>query len=139
MTSNYIPSLLDDHKILYWKRRELLEKINLSETIKKECRYYLDVEAKNILNGIIEQRIKYRLNKKQESRSELLIWLMQLLEEDLWKNVKESLSTRPQKDFAALLIAGDAESILNTISKQLKKSRLKNVLKRLVAFLLSKI
>ncbi len=125
MTSRYNARLMTDQKKYYWLRRAVLEQEDI-----RHARYFLDVEAKNVLKSDIRQRLLYQ---KQDIR----LALEEELRDRIWSEVCESLQSQPLRDiFSALLISGNAESMIKNVKEDLQRSRIRRFCIRAAAHIL---
>ncbi len=131
MTSKYNPSLLADAKKYYWLRRTILESTEIPD-----ARYFLDVEAKNVLRSDIKQKLLYKGIEAEVLASQL----QEELKEQIWCEVRDYLQTRPLRDaFSGMLITGDVKQMIESIQAELRHTRRGRFFKRMASRILTSI
>lgn len=124
MTSVYNARLYLDLKLLYRWKMVLIK--NFHYTRAADLPY---IEMKNILRSDICQRIRYCV----ESSEEVIVWIDNELQDELWEPIINALSAPryAKEDFIVALKERDAERIYNICQKRVNETKWQYRMKRL--------
>ena len=137
-TSKYNPSLLQDAKKYYWRRRDLLSTEYAHQCISdvERARYFLDLEQKNILMHDLKQRIIYSSTDLCSLKAEL----KNELQEQIWIDVRTCLNTHLYRDsITCQFVEGNVDEIISHIKKEIQRAHLLRITKQIIGRLLSRL